>query len=233
VAGIFFTEPYDEGRVPILLVHGIEGYPAQFKPLIQAIDRSHYQVWFANYPAGLRLGTIGSSLFRLMEILHSRFQFENAHLVAHSMGGLVSRSYLQECTNKKACGYLKTFTSIASPFGGVQSAAMGVEYAPAIIPSWLDLQPTSEFLSSLFTRPLPATVEHYLLFAYHMDLSINDMLSIESSDGVIALSSQLRREAQDEAARVIGFDQTHTGVLSDTQMLDTVLEIIESKDGFR
>jgi hypothetical protein len=58
-------------------------------------------------------------------------------------------------------------------------------------------------------------------------------LSIESSDGVIALSSQLRREAQDEAARVIGFDQTHTGVLSEPQMLDTVLEIIESKDGFR
>jgi pimeloyl-ACP methyl ester carboxylesterase len=233
VAGIFFTEPYDEGRVPILLVHGIGGYPAQFKPLIQAIDRNRYQVWFANYPSGLRLGTTGNSLFQMMEILHSRFHFENAHLVAHSMGGLVSRSYLQECTEKQACGYLKTFTSIASPFGGVESASMGVEYAPAVIPSWLDLQPTSEFLSGLFSRPLPPSVEYYLFFAYHMDLSIEDMLSIESSDGVIALSSQLRREAQDEAARVIGFDQTHTGILSDPQMLDKVLAIIESKDGFR
>jgi pimeloyl-ACP methyl ester carboxylesterase len=233
VAGIFFTEPYDEHRVPILLVHGIAGYPAQFKPLIDAIDRDHYQVWFLNYPSGLRLGTLGSALFHVMEILHTRHRFEKVHLIAHSMGGLVSRHYLKECAKKQACDYLQTFTSIASPFGGVKLASMGVEYAPAIIPSWLDLQPTSEFLSSLFTKPLPASVEHYLLFAYHMDLSIDDVLSIESSDGVIALSSQLRREAQDEAARVIGFDQTHTGVLSEPQMLDTVLEIIESKDGFR
>jgi len=231
-AGVFFTEPYDERRIPILLVHGIGGYPAQFKPLIEVIDRDRYQIWFANYPSGLRLETLGNSLFQMMEILQSRFHFENVHLVAHSMGGLVSRSYLQECTKKKACGYLKTFTSIASPFGGVKSAAMGVEYAPAVIPSWLDLQPTSEFLSSLFTGSLPASVEHYLLFAYHKDLSVNDLLSIESSDGVIELSSQLRREAQDEATRVIGFDQTHTGILSDPQMLDTVLKIIESEGDF-
>ena len=110
---------------------------------------------------------------------------------------------------------------------------MGVEYAPAIIPLWLDLQPTSEFLSGLFSRPLATSVEHFLLFTCHMGLSIEDVLFIESSDGVIALSSELRREAQDEAAKVIGFDQTHTGVLTDPQMLDRVLEIIESTDGLR
>jgi len=66
-----------------------------------------------------------------------------------------------------------------------------------------------------------------------MDLSTCGMLSEEESDGVKALSSQFRHEVQVGAARVTAFDQERTDILSDPQMLDTVLGIIESKDGFR
>jgi len=34
-----------------------------------------------------------------------------------------------------------------------------------------------------------------------------------SSDGVVAIASQLRPEAQEEAVSLRGFDETHTGIL--------------------
>ena len=36
----------------------------------------------------------------------------------------------------------------------------------------------------------------------------------DSSDGVVALASQLRPEAQEEARSLRGFDATHTGILA-------------------
>lgn len=50
-----------------------------------------------------------------------------------------------------------------------------------------------------------------------------------ASDGVVALSSQLRPEAQEEALSIRGYDETHTGILDSpavsahlNEMLDTV-----------
>ena len=49
--------------------------------------------------------------------------------------------------------------------------------------------------------------------AYHMMFGFHGG-GIRLSDGVVALSSQLRPEAQKEAATVRGFDETHTGILA-------------------
>lgn len=142
------------------------------------------------------------------------------------MGGLVSRKYINDCIELDGCRYLKTFTTIASPYGGVKSAGMGVEYAPTVVPVWKDLSPDSDFLSGLFNVNLPKSMENYLLFAYHAD----DIISLENSDGVIALSSQLRREAQEQATNVLGFDQTHVAVLEDPELLVTISRILNGNN---
>ena len=41
-AGIFFLEDYDPGRIPVLFVHGINGTPRSFTPLIDSLDKSRY-----------------------------------------------------------------------------------------------------------------------------------------------------------------------------------------------
>jgi pimeloyl-ACP methyl ester carboxylesterase len=214
----------------VLFVHGITGFPAQFSDLLDSLDRDRYQAWFFNYPSGFYLPTIGEGLYRVMEQIRRRLGFKRLHLIAHSMGGLVAQSYVQNCQEEAACEYLETFISIASPFNGMDSAKSGVEYAPEVVPSWRDLAPGSDFLETLFERPLPASARHYLMFTYHLDRSFGDMVSVESSDGVVPLRSQLRHEAQNQAKRVAGFDQTHVGVLSDPALLETITGILSSRD---
>lgn len=228
--GIFYIGPYDPGKIPVLFVHGIIGYPAQFSDMIDSLDQDKYQAWFMNYPSGFYLATIGNGLWTALEQMRRRLGFTRMHLVAHSMGGLVAQSFIQHCEEQAACEYLRTFISIASPFNGMDSAAAGVEHAPEVVPSWQNLAPGSKFLETLFDRPLPASSRHYLIFAYRNDRSLDDLISVESSDSVVLLRSQLRQEAQRQATRLAGFDQTHVGVLSDPSVMDTVSEILASQD---
>ena len=99
-----------------------------------------------------------AQLGRVIEILERRHKFTELHLLAHSMGGLVSREYLDKCVERAGCAYLRSYTSIATSYGGMPSASMGVEYAPAVIPVWRDLAPDSEFLAKLYRYSLPASV---------------------------------------------------------------------------
>jgi pimeloyl-ACP methyl ester carboxylesterase len=151
-----------------------------------------------------------------MELLQHRYSFDRAHVIAHSMGGLVAREYLNNCAQQNRCDYLQSYTSIASPYAGMASASMGVEYAPSAIPAWIDLSPGSPFLLNLFAEDIPADVRFNLVFAFHNE----GIVGAESSDGTVALLSQLRPEAQAQADRLLGIDQTHVGVLDDPAFLN-------------
>jgi hypothetical protein len=76
--------------------------------------------------------------------------------------------------------------------------------APAVVPAWYDLDPQGKFVQHLYDKPLPDDIEYHLLFGFDDGLQ---------SDGVVALGSQLRVEAQAEAAVVQGYRATHTGIL--------------------
>jgi hypothetical protein len=232
-AGLFFLEPYDEDRIPVLLVHGIMGTPRDFASLIHpddddpvAIDPERFQTWFLNYPSGFELSTLGYGLYHIMEELRKKYGFKQAHVIAHSMGGLVSRWYIKSCVEQtNGCSYLSTFTTIASPLGGVKSSEMGVEYAPTVVPVWNDLAPSSKFLEDLYATELPDSINYSLMFAY----GGTGMMSTQCSDGRIVMTSQLRWEAQKEASNKMGFDQTHVGVLSDPQFLQVINEILTAE----
>ena len=49
--GIYFLEPYDERKTPVLFVHGSGGTPANFAYLIARLDRTRYQPWLYLYPS--------------------------------------------------------------------------------------------------------------------------------------------------------------------------------------
>lgn len=42
---------------------------------------------------------------------------------------------------------------------------MGVDYAPAVIPSWIDMIPHSPFQQTLFQAPLSSQIDYYLFLA--------------------------------------------------------------------
>lgn len=222
--GLHFLEPYDSDKVPVLFVHGINGSPQDFVTMMSQVDTSRYQVWFSSYPSGLRLSWLARGTFQFIEALHRRYDFEEMHIVAHSGGGLVSRGALNLCAQNDACGYIRSFTAISTPWGGVSSAESGVKWAPTVIPVWLDLTPDSEFVASLFDTPLPDGMPFNLLFSFRKD----GFIAAGSSDGVIQLSSQLRSEAQEEAAWMRGFDEGHVSILRDETAIGSVFDLIES-----
>lgn len=224
-AGVYFLDEYDPGKIPVLFVHGINGSPRNFAMLAGSLDRKRFQPWVFYYPSGIELAAMGDALFGLLSELHHRHGFNDLHIVAHSMGGLVSRGYIKTCARTDTCRYLRSFVSISSPFGGHEAARSGVVYAPAVIPVWRSMVPGSGFLRTLLTEPPPAGVAHHLLFGYRN----NAMVGSASSDGTISLTSQLRPEAQSQATSIRGFNEDHMSILDAAEVLRYVNHLLEAR----
>ena len=220
--GLHFLQPYDPGKTPVLFVHGINGSPQDFEDLIGQLDQSRFQPWIVSYPSGLRLSWLARGVFQFLEVLHRQYAFDGLHVVAHSMGGLVSRGSVNLCAKNGTCDYLRSLTTISTPWNGVASAQSGVKWAPTVVPVWNDLGPDSEYISTLFDTPLPDDVPHHLVFGFKQD----NFLSSQSSDGVINLSSQLRDAAQDQARTIRGFDEGHVSILHSDAVVRNVNELL-------
>ena len=229
--GIYFLEPYDPGRIPVLFVHGIGGTPTEFRELIASLDRTRFQAWVAYYPSGGRLDGLSRWLAQMFVRLRTRHRFERAAVVAHSMGGLVARGFVLEDFDTTGSTAVRTFVTIASPLGGMPSAAKGVEDSPVVLRSWHGLAPGSDFLDGLFYSDLPARARRRRLpphLRYHLVFGYRGGGLSGSSDGVVPMSSQLRIEAQKEAVSVRGFDETHTGILRSPAVAEHLGEILDA-----
>jgi len=222
-AGLHFLQPFDPDKVPVLFVHGINGSPQDFASLIGRLDRTRFQPWIVSYPSGMRLSWLARGMYQFVEVLHRQYDFDELHVIAHSMGGLVSRGSLNLCVQNGTCRYLRSYTTLSTPWNGVASAQSGVKWAPAVIPVWNDLGPDSDFISTLFDTPLPESLPHHLVFGFRQD----SFLSSDSSDGVIKLSSQLRDAAQQQAKTVRGYDEDHTSILHSDTVISKVNSILQ------
>lgn len=223
--GIFFLEPYDPARIPVLLVHGISGSGGDWRKFVPELDAKRYQAWLFSYPSGLRLGDVADALERAVAQLHERYGFARLEVVAHSMGGLVSRRYVLNAAQRGHAGWLHNFVTLSTPWGGHEAAAMGVEYAPESIPAWLDMQTGSDFTKALQQESLPTSVRHHLAFTFHGDSS---MVMPDSNDGVVSVASELAMPIQQAAAGLRGFDLTHVGVLESPEVVRWVESAMQS-----
>ena len=225
-AGIFFLEPYDPTRTPVLFVHGIRGTPRSFAGIIDTLDRRRFQAWVLNYPSGLDLRALGDGLVGLLAELRHRYGFGRLHIVSHSMGGLLTREYLAECARSGSCDYVSNVVSISTPFGGIAAMGSWLEYARVVMPVWRNLAPDGPFLRDLFALPLPSGVSYHLLFGYRND----DALSRGSSDGVIPLDSQLLPAAQAEAVEMRGYNEDHVSILGNAKLQHFINEALQRQD---
>lgn len=211
--GIFFTEPYDPGRIPVLFVHGISGYPQEFREIIDALDRDTFQAWFYFYPSGLRLQNVakwGAETLRELQIRHG---FDEFAVVAHSMGGLVSRSLILQHANLGGSVDVPLLLTISTPWGGHQSAEKGVKRSPVIVECWIDMAPSSDFLENLFRhegdpntpRTLPDQTAFHMLWGYGGPNN--------NTDGVVTIASQQLAEAQAQASSNQSFAEDHASIL--------------------
>lgn len=96
-SGIYFCEPYDPDKTPVLFVHGLMSSPHAWFSFINELNgdpefRKHYQAWVFFYPTG---GPIAANAYRLREALAEVEKNYPHHkpitLVGHSMGGILSQ----------------------------------------------------------------------------------------------------------------------------------------------
>lgn len=217
-ANVYFLEPYDPGRTPVLFVHGAAGSPRDWKYFIEHLDRSRFQAWLFDFPSGVDVDTVSYLLYWKLLNLHARYRFATMHIAAHSMGGLVARSFLGKYHRRFP--YVRLFVSISTPWGGEELAKL----APAGIPVWDDMRPEGTFLASLFQRKLPPEIDYYLFFGYKGNRS----LLRPENDGAVTLKSELSVAAQAEARRVYGFDESHVSILSSYDVVSAFNGLLSS-----
>lgn len=229
--GIYFLEPYRADKIPVLFVHGINGTPINFRYLIANLDRSRFQPWVAYYPSGASLANIAEHLNQLMRKLQHIHGFKRFYVVAHSMGGLVSRGFILNHYDTSRAAEIPLYITIATPWGGHKFAETGVKYFPTAVRVWYDMVPGSDYIRRIFfkdpetlrsRRALPSNMAHHLLFTFSRDSSKTG----ESDDHSVTVASQLYPPAQEDARRLYGFDLTHTGVLMDERVSQLVNDLL-------
>ena len=211
---IYFLDAYDPNKIPILFIHGAAGSPKNWKSFVEAIDRDKFQPWFFYYPSGAPINSMSYLLFWKLFNLHSKYKFRRLCITAHSMGGLVVRSFLLNFGNLFQ-SVTTNFISISTPWGGEKLAENGVKYSPSVIPAWKDMQPNGEFLKSLFRKRMPPGIGYYLFFGYKG----NRNPLRPNNDKTVTLASQLDRRSQREAKMIYGFNEDHFSILSSQQVL--------------
>ena len=140
------------------------------------------------------------------------------------MWGLVSRSALIEPDQHNRA--VKLFVSISTPWGGEQRAKTGVEHSPAVIPSWKDMEPDSDFIREVFARKLPDKMRYYLFFGHKGGGS----LFRQNNDNTVTLESMLDPRAQAGALKVIGFNEDHISILNSTEVISQYKAIVETTE---
>ncbi len=216
VAGIHFLEPYDPDRIPVLFVHGISGHPQQLAALMQGMDRERFQAWFYFYPSGFPLADLARHLATLLKRLQVRLDVGELAIVAHSMGGLVARGAILDYFEETHRDDVRLFVTLSTPWGGAERAEGSARTPIELPPSLLDMAPSSDFLRWLFhedgehraARSLPGGVEFHMLFGFRM--SGRGRLA---DDGTVSVASQVRPEAQEQAATMRALDQGHVEIL--------------------
>ncbi len=217
---VYWLEPFDKDKIPVVFVHGYGCSPRKWKEFIKDLDRTRYQPCFFYYATGADLDYTAGIFAKLF--FSGDIGTKNLIITAHSMGGLVVRSALNR-VHSKYLDYI-LFISLASPYGGSKGARLGVKQSPVLIDSWRDLAAGSKFLNSLFAEPLPGNTTFHLMFSYRSGPGIGFGAN---SDGAVTIASQLPIAAQCQAEHVFGFDANHGGILTSKEVFEVYEKLID------
>ncbi|HYW79442.1 MAG TPA: alpha/beta hydrolase [Thermoguttaceae bacterium] len=103
IMGLYMIQPYEPGKIPVLLVHGLWSSPMTWMEMFNDLRssreiRERYQFWFYLYPTGqpfwISATQMRNDLAKAREVLdpyHQEPALDQMVLVGHSMGGLVAK----------------------------------------------------------------------------------------------------------------------------------------------
>jgi pimeloyl-ACP methyl ester carboxylesterase len=102
--GLYFLQPYDPKKIPIVMVHGLVSSPDAYRDILNDLSpepwfREHYQVWLYNYPTGtpwlynaMRFRQIMGEAGNYVRSKGDDRTLKKMVILSHSMGGLLTRT---------------------------------------------------------------------------------------------------------------------------------------------
>jgi pimeloyl-ACP methyl ester carboxylesterase len=102
--GLYFLQPYDPDRIPVILVHGLASSPFMWAEVINKLEadpqlREHYQFWVFAYPTGY------PPLYSAMRLREELARVDKLHpnhrgyvLIGHSLGGILAHMQVATVT---------------------------------------------------------------------------------------------------------------------------------------
>ena len=137
----------DDGRLPVVLVHGLGSNRGTWTPLRAFLRlHGHRRLYAFGYEAG-SIEEHGRNLAAFIDEVLAATGAAKVDLVAHSLGGIVSRYALQRAG---AANKVRQLITLASPHGGTYAAF----YANTLLTR--SLRPESEIIADLNRDDLTA-----------------------------------------------------------------------------
>ena len=102
-SGLKMRRPYEQGKIPVVLVHGLWGFPQQWDRMVECLEsdpalRRRYQFWLFSYASGdsipfsahqLRLSLRRARL--LFDPQGTDEAFDRLVVIGHSLGGILAK----------------------------------------------------------------------------------------------------------------------------------------------
>lgn len=176
--GLLLPKRVDEKRPMVVLVHGLDCNRSNWFPMADLLIGEGFQVAYFTYPSDGPLDESSAMFADEMRNVRERFPNVPLHVLAHSMGGLVARHYVE---GDDYAGGVGNLILIGTPNLGTRWASYrifleGQEHWALWRTeekwrwSWMitdglgeagrDLKPTSDFLKQLNDRPRRAGVNY-------------------------------------------------------------------------
>jgi pimeloyl-ACP methyl ester carboxylesterase len=219
--GLYVLDEFDPEKKHIVAVHGISDSPRVFRELADAIP-DEYQLLMFHYPSSSSLEYTSYILSEAMDEVVQRYDIEQIDLLAHSMGGLVSKGLIYQAS-PDVRERMRLFISIASPFGGHAAASQGVKWAPVVAPVWWAMAPGSHYLETIDSLDLSSGPKHHLFYTYSHERGG----ARQEDDTVVSVESQLIESAESNATAIYPMADSHVGVMTNDCTLRMVPAILE------
>jgi pimeloyl-ACP methyl ester carboxylesterase len=95
-------EPYNPNKTVVLVIHGLMDTPVTWVPMLNDLRgdpdfRRNYQVWFYSYPSGYPYPYCATILRQELDAIEKKYPLRKPMVVvAHSMGGCITRTLLTD-----------------------------------------------------------------------------------------------------------------------------------------
>jgi hypothetical protein len=200
-------QSYHPEREPIIFIHGLEGAPADLQPVVDRWRGSpRFQLHIVAYADYRRRTSLnGDDLADELRALAAHLGAgRDLTIVAHSMGGIVTRQAL----NKLEPSGLERFRrvrliAVDTPWHGYPGPGDGVlmDFARLFLPAGMqDMRAASPMFAALYAPELPDNVEVQLVFA-------------EAGDEVLDYTEGVLAQLADQLVGLYTNDQPVTGDL--------------------